>query len=407
MIRHLFRLTWNRKRATALVFLELLGCFLILCAVATGVAFTVDNWRRPLGFDYRSIARVALRFEFFRLPVEQRSQAIRDVERVLAEVQALPEVEAAGLMENGPYSDNEQSWTFQLQSGEVNVCWSSITPDVPRAMGFKLQRGRWFEPADEALAWTPVVITANLARARFGNEDPLGRQLYSGLDKPDPEDPELRVVGVMADYRRHGETQAAPYAGFALARFLPGDPKKSDLPSRELMVRMRPGTGPQFEERLVRRVQALVPNWSIDVESLEHSRARWLRERLLPVVVAAVVAGFLLLMVGFGLVGVLWQSVTRRTSELGLRRALGATAGNLRGQIVGELVAVTAVAVAAGSVLFVQLPVLGAFGFIPVRAYLYGLVAATGVLYCFVVLCALYPGWMATRIRPAEALQHE
>lgn len=407
MIRHLFRLTWNRKRATALVFMELLGCFVILCAVGTGLAFTVDNWRRPLGFDYRSVARVALRFEFFRMPDEQRSRAIRDVQRVLAEVQALPEVEAAGLMENGPYSNSEQSWTFQLQQGETNVCWSTITPDVPRTMGFHLLRGRWFEPADEALAWTPVVITANLVRARFGNADPLGQRLHSPLDKPDPDDADLRVVGVMEDYRRDGETRAASYAGFALARFLPDDPKKSDMPSRELMVRVRPGTGPQFEERLVRSVQALVPDWNIDVESLEQSRARWLRDQLLPVVLAAVVAGFLLLMVGFGLVGVLWQSVTRRTSELGLRRALGATAGNLRGQIIGEMVAVTALAVAAGSVLFVQLPVLGAFGSIPVRAYLYGLVAATAVLYCFVVLCALYPGWMATRIHPAEALQHE
>ena len=46
MIRHLFHLTWNRKRSTALVFLELFGCFLVLCAVATGAAYTIDNWRR-------------------------------------------------------------------------------------------------------------------------------------------------------------------------------------------------------------------------------------------------------------------------------------------------------------------------------------------------------------------------
>jgi putative ABC transport system permease protein len=129
--------------------------------------------------------------------------------------------------------------------------------------------------------------------------------------------------------------------------------------------------------------------------------------RLLPVAIAGTIGGFLLLMVGFGLVGVLWHSVTRRTPEIGLRRALGATGDGVRKQIVGELLAVTTIAVLVGTVLFLQLPILGAFGIVGWRIYLYGLVAATAVLYCFVMVCGLYPGWMATRVHPARALQYE
>ena len=232
MIRHLFRLTWNRKRSTALVFLELLGCFLVLCTVATGLAFTVGNWRRPLGFDYRSISRVFLRSEFYRLPPAERAKPIADAKRVLAEVQAFPEVEAAGLMENGPYSNSESSWTFDLEGGEANVCFAAITPDVPRALGLQLLRGRWFEPADEALAWTPVVISAGLARARFGSADPLGQRLRSRPNDPDQDDSDLRVVGVMQDYRRSGETEAATSAALALARLQPEYPTASDVPPR-------------------------------------------------------------------------------------------------------------------------------------------------------------------------------
>jgi putative ABC transport system permease protein len=158
---------------------------------------------------------------------------------------------------------------------------------------------------------------------------------------------------------------------------------------------------------LLQRIHQTVPTWVMDVDTLEQTRSRWIRERLLPLSLAAIVGGFLLLMVGFGLVGVLWQNVARRTSELGLRRALGATAAQVRGQVVGELLAATTAAVALGAVLFVQLPILGAIRFVTWQVYLYGLAAAAVVLYCFVVLCAMYPGWMATRIHPARALQHE
>jgi putative ABC transport system permease protein len=67
-----------------------------------------------------------------------------------------------------------------------------------------------------------------------------------------------------------------------------------------------------------------------------------------------------------GLMGVLWQSVTRRTQELGLRRALGATASAVRNQVIGEIVVLTTIALLAGSVLFLQLPLLGVLSFVGV-----------------------------------------
>ncbi len=53
MIRHLLRIVWNRRRANALVALEILLSFLVLCAVATMVVYYVDNYRRPLGYVWQ------------------------------------------------------------------------------------------------------------------------------------------------------------------------------------------------------------------------------------------------------------------------------------------------------------------------------------------------------------------
>ena len=55
MIRHLLRLTWNRKRSTALLLLELFVTFLVVALVTTTALYQSTNWNRPLGFDYAGV----------------------------------------------------------------------------------------------------------------------------------------------------------------------------------------------------------------------------------------------------------------------------------------------------------------------------------------------------------------
>jgi putative ABC transport system permease protein len=99
--------------------------------------------------------------------------------------------------------------------------------------------------------------------------------------------------------------------------------------------------------------------------------------------------------------------VTRRTSELGLRRAMGASAASVRRQVLGELWALTALAVVAGSVIFLQLPLFGANFGAGWPVFLSGVTFASIVLFGFVTICGMYPAWLATRIQPAVALQYE
>ena len=103
----------------------------------------------------------------------------------------------------------------------------------------------------------------------------------------------------------------------------------------------------------------------------------------------------------------LWQSVTRRSVEIGVRRAMGATGGAVMAQIMGELLALTSLAVGVGSLLFAQMPLLRLLPFIPPRMFLFGMAEAWLVIYSFVTFCALYPGWLATRVPPVRALQYE
>jgi putative ABC transport system permease protein len=132
-----------------------------------------------------------------------------------------------------------------------------------------------------------------------------------------------------------------------------------------------------------------------------------LRLRLAPVIVGAVVGAFLMAMVALGLLGVLWQNVIRRTRELGLRRATGATRTDVHRQISMELLLVTTLGLFLGVLLAVQLPVLDLLPSLSSGVVTAGIATAVLLLYALALAAALYPSWLAGRVQPAEALRWE
>jgi len=410
MIRHLFKVIWNRRRANALVLVELTLSFLVLCLVFTFAGDALVKWRMPLGFEYRDVwcLRLSARDEplLGGKPPEDEGpwhafQGIRTALRGLGEVEA-----TTPLFWNYPFGGSMAGPRTYLGGRAVHVRMSDVLPEAMQVLRFRLVAGRWLEPGDASLNWIPIVVTRSYARALFGDENPLGRRVRAlrkdGAPDGRPRDPERRVVGVIEDYRAQGEVYEASPAEFASVR-------RDEFTSLDgqYLVRLRPNVPAAFEKELVEAVRAAAPGFNVNAQPLTQMRGDSLRQVLVPLLVAGILAAFMLLMVGLGLAGVLWQSVTRRTRELGLRRALGATTVQVRWQVIGELLALATVAVGIGAALYLQVPMLALVPSIPVTAYVLALTAAVLVLYAFALLCGLYPGWMATRVRPAEALQHE
>lgn len=396
MIRHLLQLVWNRKGKNALIILEIFISFLVVFGVAAVGLHLWGNWRAPLGFDPGGVWVATFDPGAGGDRVDPEHWAT--FERLLQETRSLPAVAAAAGAMTAPYG--RESWTTSWTSGEVEVGTElgMVTLGYEETLGLELVEGRFFEEGDAALAYRPVVINAELARRVFGNESPLGQRL--GSASPSGNERERRVIGVVEDFRREGELAAPSHFTFALL----GD---KDRAPRKLTIKTRPGTTAEFEEQLVQRLQAVAPDWTFKVDSLARMRSASFRERLTPLAAAAIVALFLLLMVGLGLIGVLWQNLLRRRQEIGLRRALGAARGEIHLQFLAEQLILTSFGLLLGLALLVQLPLLELAGWLSPGDFTGGILLAMAAMYLLAGFCALYPSMVVSRVLPAEALRYE
>ena len=363
MIRHLLKLAWHRKRANALVCLEILVSFLVLFVVVTLGTWFFHLHGLPLGYQWRDVWNVAVQAGASDDNPPQPGDA-KAFERALREIRSLEGVTAAAGAFVAPYDNGTMLTAFNLDSRVVEVEVDDVTDDFATVMAVRILEGRWFEPGDAAMSWRPVVVNEAFAAALFPGEHALGKALPR-----DPADPESRIVGICRSSARGASWRCRdPSCSAGSPRAKPAEPRGEEarLP-RNIVLKVRAGSGPALEQRILERLRGIAPAWSFEIRRLEDMRAESIRQYLTPLAISALVGAFLLLMVGLGLVGVMWQNVTRRTCEIGLRRAAGAGGAQVRRQIILEVWVTTTVGLLIGVAILAQLPLLGLSRYLPPR----------------------------------------
>jgi len=402
MIRHLFKLVWNRKKTNALIMVEILFSFLVVFALAAAGIELGTLYRSPLGYRHDDVWSVSVDRGAAGHGRSWNADSAATFRRLVDDVRALPEVVEVASGDNAPFSNSITLSTWDIDGRELEAESAAVAQSYDDVLQLDLTQGRWFEEQDGALDWEPTVITAPLATLAFGDEDPLGRVLMENDDETEGSK-ERRVVGVISEFRRGGDL-AQPVPFF----FRPACELRDDGPPLDvLLIRLAPGTSADFEEPLLERLQDIAGTWTFTVTPLSVSRESRLRQILVPVTIIGLIAAFLLAMVVLGLIGVMWQNVTRRTREIGLRRATGARRSNIHRQIVAEVMITASLGVVVGGLLAVQVPLIGAFSFLSFDVVLAALLASAVFMLGLAGFCGLYPGWTATRVHPAEALHYE
>jgi len=395
MIAHLFKLIWNKKKQNFVLMLEMLISFFVLFVVFTGLVYFYQNYRRPMGFDYERVWSVK-----YNDPGE-----IRDADSLASyhamvkrTILAMPQVEAVSFSDiNVPFGDANISTTISYNNRSEHVERYQVDDDYKKALAITVVEGRWFSKEDDVARERPAVINEVLKRNLFGNGPALGKLIGgngSGVAA------NTRVVGVIRELKDKGDLWA-PSNGF-YARLDTSNQGRNGA----ILVTTRPGTDAAFEGRLYKVLANAFRSTSIDILHLENQRRNKMMQLLGPVIVLVAVAGFLIVNVALGLFGVLWYSINKRRSEIGIRRAVGASGKGVARQLVMETLALSTLALTVGAFFAVQFPLLNLFN-IPTGTYLTALLLAALFIYLLAAGCAYYPGRQAASIYPADALHED
>ena len=399
MIQHFLKLIWNRKRANGLIITELFLSFMVLFGLGSLVAVVGLAMRQPPGFAYDDVWELRLTTNNDPLP---QNPTLR---RLLAHLRAVPGVADVSLAAySTPFSTFIMNSSIRASQGPA-VEGAEVQGDdrFGPLLQMELVEGRWFDRRDDASNVPPIIINRELRQALFADGPALGQLVRTSHSTNPKEAKEGRVVGVTASYRPGGDL-GAPTPAVFVRTLLPDS--AVTMFSHTLLVRVRPGSGAALEEQLVRTVAAETKTWSTSAISLTDSRAAGLQTALAPIWAVGLVCAFLLLNVALGLFGALWQAISQRRAEIGLRRAVGATGPGISRQFLVETLIITTLAVLPGLLLALQFPLLGVFG-LPAAVYGVGMGLAGALVYGFAVVCAVQPSWQAAGIRPAVALREE
>jgi putative ABC transport system permease protein len=384
MIRHLFTLMWNRKRANGLLVLEIFLAFVVLFAVGSTGVYMWSNYRAPLGFEYEHVWEIDMN------PGNQpKAEQFATLQRVLARLRTTPGVVTASRsVDNTPFAFSN--------NGDIY----DAGPEMRDVLGLRLVAGRWFDRRDEVVGRRQPIIITELAQEKLfpGGESAIGKTINTTFvgDKKDYE-----VVGVTGPYRAGGEL-SEPQPGY----FSYVSPQDTARALFDLLVRVQPGSGAALEKRLQDDIRTTSGGWASSIVSLPEQRLTQLKLLLTLPVVLGVVCVFLLVNVALGLFGVLWLNINQRRGELGVRRALGASGAAISGQVLGEILVLTTFGLVLGLLVAAQFPLLGVLDVKP-EVYLIAMGLAAVGLYALATICALYPSRLAAGIQPAVALREE
>ena len=390
MLRHLFKLIWNKKKQNFLLITEMLVSFIVIFAVFTLLVYFYQNYKQPIGFDYENVWVVK-----FEKPDNIKSNDSLKLYFVTINnlLHSMPQIKNASFISgNYPFakSTNENSVTYNKNSTVSN--FYVVQDDYANALNLKMIEGRWFKKTDEANKDKPVVINETLKETLFKNEDPVGKILG---ETPNT----MKVTGVVNDFKDKGD-----YHALSPGIFMRMDTSNYNF-IQTILINVQPNADAAFESKLFKSLSNAIGS-SIEIVHLTNERIRINSITLVPMIILMIVADFLIINVALGLFGVLWYNINLRKSEIGLRRALGASGNAVSKQLVGEALVLSTLALIIGSFFAIQFPLLNVFD-LPASVYIIALFFAIVFIYVLVIICALYPGKQAASIFPAVALHED
>jgi len=393
MLKHLFKLIWNKKKQNFLLMSEMLVSFLVIFAVFSLMVYYYTNFKKPIGLDYENLWLVSYNNSN---PTKSTDSLNLYYENLRQEMKAMPQVkEVSFCSPNVPFSQNQWTGDVHYKKASPGTDYYIADDSYKKALNLKVTEGRWFEKSDAAAKTKPVVINEQLKEELFGNEDPIGKLIGHDDKKTD-----MKVVGVIQSIKVGGDYSKARSGLY----------QRADTGSyhdfAKMMVQVTPNADAAFEGRLYKMLANYMKGSNIEIEHMANKKKSSNLFSLVPMIVTLIVACFLVINVALGLFGVMWYNINKRRGEIGLRRAIGATGKSVSSQLVTESMILATLSLIVGTFFAVQFPLLDVFN-LHASIYIIAMVLSIIFIYLLVLVCSLYPGKQAAAIYPAVALHEE
>jgi predicted permease len=377
----------------------------VLVIAATLLVRSFDRLsRRDSGFDASHVvtARVTMTAAS---PI--RFQQVADA--VLARLQAWPGIEAAGAANMSPLGDTTAIAGFRLSRGGdgpgpviARGLAHVVSPHYPRALGLRLREGRLFTTGDEAAPIAPLLVNEAFVRTFLSDGQPVVGRRLPNVPKPDAV---AEIIGVVGDVLEHGLTDE-PQPEFYLVL---GNHGNLNL-NREIYLAIRTSASAAelapVLRSLAREIDPSTPIHHVrDLDDLLASTAGASRFAATAVSAFAAVA---LGLAAMGLCGGLMYAVSRRTREMGIRTALGATPRSLVGLVFREGALVSGLGLAVGlgaAALLTRAMGHLLYGVDPLDAASFA--AAPALLAIVAAIACAIPARRAIAVDPVEAIRED
>jgi predicted permease len=382
----------DRMRAALVISEVALACVLMI-----GAGLLLRSFLRVLDVDlgFQPAHAASIQVDYNNGGSLAKGSAV--LQNILHRVQMLPGIETAGITDNLPL-DRNRSWglrakgRYYAKEDQQSAFVYIVTPGYLNAMGMRLREGRdvnWDDTSDKQQV---AIINDTVARQFWPGQDPIDRiVLVNGKD--------ARVIGVIADVRESG---AEAQTGWQM--YLPVTQQWPD--GAELVVRTK-----LPPDALASAVMATLRSINPEQPATEFRPVQQLVDHAVSprrffVVLVATFAGLGLLLASLGIYGVISYSVTQQTKEIGIRMALGVTAGRVQFGVIRRTLTLAVMGIALGGALSLGLARMIAsllFGTTPTDPMTF---TAMAILLGLVAFVAGYlPARRASKVDPLVALR--
>jgi predicted permease len=388
----------ERRRILPRVLLASEVALALVLVVGAGLLATslVRLYRSGVGFDPRGVVSIAFSMDKQQLEGDALMRLYQQLDEGLSQQ---PGVKSVSFQFIVPLSHLHWTGRYSAPGGSPQRFYmNSVGPNYFGTMRMPLYQGREFRWADTKASGLKMILNQSAAKLLFPGEEALGQQVTDAQEQTLYE-----VVAVVGDAKYSDMRAPAPPIGYV--PIMQDEQKK---PSLHAVVRVDGPQGPlaaaarSLAARLAPAIPA--PAFTTMDEVLNNSMNT---ERMMALL-AVFFAGCALLVTAIGLYGTLAYATARRTSEIGIRMALGAQRTRVVAMVFGENALVAAAGSGAGLVAAL-------FASRALASFLYGtsphdpwvLVGSVAALIVIASAASLLPALRAARIEPMAAIRYE